>query len=101
MTAAQNSVSQPPVIPEVNDLRTNSFNRTSTVKPDSVSQVMRLVPKSAGAIIFHVAAGHPQSRAEELDQYPDSGLISKSGATFKFGLSGTGQQVWRFRRSSR
>ena len=101
MTAAQNSVSQPPVIPEVNDLRTYSFNCTSTIKPDSVSQAMRLVPKSAGAIIFQVAVGHPQSRAEELDQYPDSGLTSKSGATFKFGLSGTGQQVWRLQRSIR
>ena len=70
MTAAQNSVSQPPVILEVNDLSTYSFNCTSRVKVDFVSQAMRLVPKSAGAIIFHVAAGHPQSRAEELDQTP-------------------------------
>ncbi len=70
MTAAQNSVSQPPVILEVNDLSTYSFNCTSRIKVDFVSQAMRLVPKSAGAIIFHVAAGHPQSRAEELDQTP-------------------------------
>ncbi len=70
MTAAQNAVSQPPVILEVNYLSTYSFNCTSTVKPDSVSQAMRLVPKSAGVIIFHVEAGHPQSRAEELDQTP-------------------------------
>ena len=58
------------VILEVNDLSTYFFPATSRVKVDSVSQAMRLVPKSAGAIIFHVAAGHPQSRAEELDQTP-------------------------------
>ena len=70
MTAAQNSVSHPPVILEVNDLSTYFLIAPSRVKVDSVSQAMRLVPKLAAAIIFHVAAGHPQSRAEELDQTP-------------------------------